>query len=113
MLVLNEGLLLVILFFASVVKHLCLFVRLLEIKDEDGHAILSYNDVTSAPDAYDSDDFDSSFGDPLMDAKFSTFAAAAASHSFLDHDSLHIRAVQVPRASSTHYITTLSVRLSV
>ena len=110
MLVLNEGLLLVILFFASVVKHLCLFVRLLEIKDEDGHAILSYNDVTSAPDAYDSDDFDSSFGDPLMDAKFSTFAATAW---FLNHDSLHIRTVQVPRASSTHYITTLSVRLSV
>ena len=48
--------------------------RLLEIKEEDGHAIISYGDVTSLQkDPCDSDDFESSFGDPVMDAKFGTF----------------------------------------
>ena len=48
--------------------------RLLEIKEEDGHAIISYGDVTSLQkDPYDSDEFESSFGDPVMDAKFGTF----------------------------------------
>ena len=46
------------------------------MKEEEGHAIISYDEAPPADDPYDSDDLNTSFGDDIDDILCKPFFAA-------------------------------------